>query len=122
MPPFFQFFGHPKNHQKINPSKNYFFEQCLKHLATFRLIFNDDWSKLGPPGKFFDFLAARIFSRCFHQIVKKNIKTKKSEKCVLAYRIQCFVRVAMLEKTRERPGKSIKFSIELLSKIDPKSS
>ena len=75
---FFQFFGHPKNHQKINPSKNYFFEQCLKHLATFRLIFNDDWSNLGPPGNFFDFFWQLEFSVVFSiKFSRKILEQKK---------------------------------------------
>ena len=44
----------------------------------------------------------------------------KSKKCGLANKIQCFVRVAMLEKIRERPRKAIKYCIEFSSKIDPK--
>ena len=53
---------------------------------------------------------------------EKEIKHEKSEKYVLAYKMQCFVRVAMLEKIRERPGKIIKILIEFSSNFNPNSS
>ena len=78
MPPFFRFFGHPKNHQKIDPSKNRLFWHFWGVLAILRPFFDDFGSILGSPGGHFStFLAGEIFSRFFHRFLEKNQKLKK---------------------------------------------
>jgi hypothetical protein len=77
--PLFQFFGHPKNHQKIDPSKNQLFWHFSGFLAILQPFFQDFGCILGSPGGHFStFLAGEIFSRFFHQFFeKKNQKLKK---------------------------------------------
>ena len=84
----------------MDPSKNYFFGQFLGLSAFFLLFCHDFWFIWGPSGGIFlTCLAGQIFSCFFIDFSKKKKrKMEKHKKYVLTCELQCFVRVAMLEK------------------------
>ena len=58
--------------------------------------------------------------RFFIDFSKKKRKIEKHKKYVLICKLQCFVRVAMLEKARESLRKISEIRMEISSKIDSK--
>ena len=90
--------------------------EITKKVRKIRLIWGPSLSH------FYRFFKVSVFSSNFGHFSMKKLKNKKMNKCLPICKIQCFVRVATLKKTREAPKicdeKSSNFSL----KIDPISS
>ena len=72
-------------------------------------------------GSFFEFFQGFIFSSIFSQFSTKKIKNEKVKKLIWICKLQCFVRVARLKKTREALEKCDEKNIDFSSQIDPES-
>ena len=113
----------PKICQKIDLSKTHLCgamftisAEITKKTRNMRLIWGPSLSH------FYRFFKVSVFSSNFGHFSMKKLKNKKMNKCLPICKIQCFVRVAKLKKTREAPKicdeKNNNFSL----KIDPISS
>ena len=71
-----KFFGHPKNHQKINPSKKIFLGPCLRFSRFFRLILSHFGSIPGPPGPHFSMFFLLTSFAQFFRLFFTNFKKK----------------------------------------------
>ena len=113
----------PKICQKIDLSKTHLCgamftisAEITKKVRKIRLIWGPSLSH------FYRFFKVSVFSSNFGHFSMKKLKNKKMNKCLPICKIQCFVRVGTLKKTREAPKicdeKNSNFSL----KIDPISS
>ena len=99
---FFRFLGHSKKRSKIDLSKKLFFAALF-----FQTTQNDEKDAQNEGhfgsllGSFFEFFLGFIFSSIFSQFSTKKIKNEKVKKLIWICKLQCFVRVARLKKTRE---------------------
>ena len=77
-----KFFGHPKNHQKIDPSKNIFLGRFSRFSTFFRLIMSHFGIIWGPPGHHFSmFFGDTSFVLFFGHRFTNSKKNEKSKKC-----------------------------------------
>ena len=119
---FTNFFGHPKNHQKIDPSKN-LFGRIFWCLFVFYFLFIPILgSPGGPQGVIFEYFFARLFLTGILSIFsKKKQEIEKVKKFIWICKLRCFVKVAMLKKTREDQQKNNRTNVVFLAQKSRKN-
>ena len=123
MTSFFDVFGHPKIHQKMDPSKIVIFSILDSLRGSPGPIFGHFGVPKGSRGRhFYSLFLIRFLAWILDHDLPKNTKNKKTKKLVSIRVLQCFVRVAMsktmqggIEKIDE---KNIDFLLAKRRKID----
>ena len=123
MTSFFDVFGHPKNHQKMDPSKIVIFSILGSLRGSPGPIFGDVGVPKGSRGRqFYSFVLIRFLAWILDYVLSKNTKKQKNENVSFDTRFTVFCEGRHVQDNERRyRKKSTKKTSNFYSKIDGKS-